>query len=136
MNAYVFGVVDAAVDCLAAYIYTEDIVRKGGNNVASLLMLHLQSHITAATTMSEPFKELNLVFDNCGGQNKNKHVLRLLHFLVKTQVATTARAIFLVRGHTKNDCDRLFNTIMKKQYRKSNCFIPQDLIDCMCNMRE
>jgi hypothetical protein len=50
---------------------------------------------------------------------------------VKRGVATTARAIFLVRGHTKNDCDRLFNT-MKKEYRKTNCFTPpQDLTDSM-----
>jgi hypothetical protein len=49
---------------------------------------------------------------------------------VKRGVATTARAIFLVRGHTKNDCDWLFNT-MKKEYSKTNCFTPQDLTDSM-----
>jgi hypothetical protein len=127
MNAYIFGVVDGAEDSLSAYIYTEDVGKKGGNNVASLLMAHIDNVVANA---EEPFKELNFVFDNCGGQNKNRHVLRLLHILVKRRVATTARAIFLVRGHTKNDCDRLFNT-MKKEYRKTNCFSPQDLINGM-----
>jgi hypothetical protein len=129
MNAYVFGVVDASQDSLSAYIYTEDVAKKGGNNVASLLMHHIDKFLETATT-GEPFKELNFIFDNCGGQNKNRHVLRLMHLLVKRGVATIARAIFLVRGHTKNDCDRLFNT-MKKEYRKSNCFTPKDLIDSM-----
>jgi hypothetical protein len=38
--------------------------------------------------------------DNYGGQNKNRHVLRLMHFIVKRGVAKKANAIFLVRGHT------------------------------------
>jgi hypothetical protein len=131
MNVYVFGVVDAHRDSLNAFIYPEDVAKKGGNNVASLLMLHLQQQgIIDQAVTTEPFKELNLVMDNCSGQNKNRHVLRLLHFLVKRKIATTARAIFLVRGHTKNDCDRLVNT-MKKEYRKTNCFTPQDLINSM-----
>jgi hypothetical protein len=56
--------------------------------------------------------------------------LRLLHFIVKRKIAVVAsRAIFLVRGHTKNACDRLFNT-MKKQYRKVNSFTPNcDLLE-------
>jgi hypothetical protein len=131
MNAYVFGVVDANVDALTAYIYNEDLAKKGGNNVTSLLMHHLhRKGILQEAATKGPFKELNFVMDNCSGQNKNRMVLRLLHILVKTGVATTASAIFLVRGHTKNDCDRLFNT-MKRQYRKTNCFTPKDLIEGM-----
>ena len=41
-NVYVFGVVDASKDSLTAYMYPEDIGKKGGNNVASLLMKHLE----------------------------------------------------------------------------------------------
>jgi hypothetical protein len=75
---------------------------------------------------AEPFKEFNMVMDNCGGQNKNRMVLRMLFFLVKLKVATVERIIFLVQGHTKNDCDRLFN-LMKKEYRKINTYTPEDL---------
>jgi hypothetical protein len=128
MSCYCFGVVDASRDHLSAWLYTEDVAKKGGNNVASLLMHHLDhQQVTTAADATGPFKEINFVFDNCGGQNKNRQVLRLLHFLVKRRVTLVARAIFLVRGHTKNACDRLFNT-MKKQYRKVNCFTPEDLI--------
>ena len=71
--------------------------------------------------------EINFVFDNCGGQNKNRMVYRLLFFLVKLGICRTARAIFLVKGHTKNDCDRMFN-LMKYDYRKTNCFTLEELM--------
>jgi hypothetical protein len=89
------------VDCLSAWIYTEDIAKKGGNNVASLLMHHLEHHGIIEASTVEPFMELNFIMDNCGGQNKNRHVLHLLTYIVKRRVATVTRAIFLVRGHTK-----------------------------------
>lgn len=126
LNVYCFGVVDCSKspEKMTAYCYTEDVAKKGGNNVTSLLWLHLRRSGVAATT--RPFKEITFIFDNCGGQNKNRMVLRFLFFLVKLRVATVARAAFLIRGHTKNDCDRLFN-LMKKKYRKSNIYDPTDL---------
>ena len=74
--------------------------------------------------------EINLVFDNCAGQNKNRMVSRLLFYLVKLKVCTTARAIFLIKGHTKNDCDRMFN-LLKQFYRKMNVYTPSELLDLM-----
>ena len=50
LNVYVFGVVDAAIDKLYAYMYMEDIGKKGGNNVASLLMHHLERQAKHSTT--------------------------------------------------------------------------------------
>jgi len=127
LGAYCFGVVDCGKtpDFLSGYVYTEDVAKKGGNNVASLLLLHLKRNGFMATT--EPFKDITFIFDNCGGQNKNRMVLRLLFLLVKMGVASVARAAFLVRGHTKNDCDRLFN-VMKKEYRNNNIYTPDDLV--------
>jgi len=77
-----------------------------------------------------PAKEINLVFDNCGGQNKNRMVFRLLHYMVKRKLCLVARAIFLVRGHTKNSCDRMFN-LLKKEYRKSDVHTPKDLFEVL-----
>jgi hypothetical protein len=72
--------------------------------------------------------EINLVFDNCAGQNKNRMVYCMLFFMVKLKVCRVARAIFLVKGHTKNDCDRMFN-LMKYDYRKVDCYSPPELIE-------
>jgi hypothetical protein len=143
LNVYTFGVVDCSTvpAHLAAYIYLEgEAQKKGGNGVVSLLWGELdRKRLLPPHPMLKngcddwtPVKELNLFFDNCGGQNKNRMVLRLLPLLVGLRVARTVRACFLVRGHTKNDCDRLFN-LLKKEYRTSNVYIPDDLIETLNN---
>jgi hypothetical protein len=135
VNGYCFGVVDASCrpSQLYAHVYLEDTGKKGGDNVASMLWKQLilkglipQDHSIPATAA----KEINLVFDNCGGQNKNNMVLRMLLFLVNRCICKTARAIFLVRGHTKNDCDRMFNQ-MKKDYRKKNIYSVDGLMQAI-----
>ena len=80
------------------------------------------------------YKEINIVMDNCGGQNKNRFVLRLLHVLVMYKICSIARIIFLIKGHTKNPCDRSFNH-MKKEARKRNVYTPTDLIDALNQSR-
>ena len=50
----------------------------------------------------------------------------MLRILVKRKLCIVARAIFLIQGHTKNDCDRLFN-LMQQNCRGSNIYTPQDL---------
>jgi hypothetical protein len=141
LNVYTFGVVDCSTvpSHLAAYVYLEgEAQKKGGNSVVSLIWAELirkdliPPHPMLKSNCDdwEPVQELNLFFDNCGGQNKNRMVLRLLHLLVGLRVAKTVRAAFLVRGHTKNDCDRLFN-LLKKEYRKSNVYTPDDLMQCL-----
>ena len=135
LNEYCFGVVDASTrpSKLYGHVYLEDLGKKGGDNVASMLWKQLKILGLIPQDNSKPAtaaKELNIVMDNCGGQNKNNMVLRMLLLLVKLGVAKTARAIFLVRGHTKNDCDRLFN-LMKKIYRKSDCFSQEEVLEAI-----
>ena len=74
--------------------------------------------------------ELPHTFDDCGGQNKNKMVIRWLVFLTQLRMAKTQHGIFLIKGHTKNDCDRMFNPL-KCDCRKTNVCAPQDLVQCM-----
>ena len=132
MNVYVFGIVDTADnDRLYANVYTEDLAGKGGNCVASMIMSHLEKQLAPNNTEdTAPFKEINLVMDNCGGQNKNKHVLRLLNIMILRRLALRVNAIFLVKGHTKNPCDRMFN-ILKKKTRKENIYTPTMLFDAL-----
>ena len=132
MNIYVFGIVDTCDDTLHAKVYGEDVAGKGGNCVASMIMEHVQSQLvpTPGEANVEPIKELNLVMDNCGGQNKNRHVLRLLTVLVKRQIVKRVNAIFLVKGHTKNPCDRMFN-LLKKDTREDNIYTPAMLFEAL-----
>jgi hypothetical protein len=99
------------------HLYKEGDGKKGGDNVASLLMKTLrQLNILQEGCRG---KELNVVFDNCPGQNKNHHVLWLVPYLVEMGYFETVNFIFLVVGHTKNAADRRFNNL-KMIYRKSN----------------
>jgi hypothetical protein len=132
VNYYAFGIIDCATapNHLAAYVYSEADGSKGGNNVSSFMWTELQRRGLINPDWSvngQPVKEINFVFDNCGGQNKNRMVLRMLLFLVNKGICQTARAIFLVRGHTKNACDRMFN-LLKTLHRKKNTYIPRELI--------
>ena len=127
LNYNAFGIVDCSKKPteLACYVDHEGEGKKGGNNVASMLFAELKRQQLISDDMDasviSKVKEINIVFDNCAGQNKNRMVLRFMLWLVSKGVCKTARAIFLVRGHTKNHCDRMFN-LLKQTYRKSNIY--------------
>lgn len=120
LSVYPFGVVDCSTEPseLTAHVFYEGEGKKGGNSVASMIWKQLE---LSGLINGKCSHEINFVFDNCTGQNKNRMVMRMLVILVKLGICTTARAIFLVKGHTKNDCDRMFN-LMKKWYRKLNVY--------------
>ena len=130
LGVYCFGMVDPTVDKLYAHLYSEGQGQKGGNNVASLIMKTL-AHINILNE-DEAGRELSIVMDNCGGQNKNCMVLRLGLYLVEVGYFKTVNLIFLVRGHTKNPCNRMFNTL-KKDYHRSNCYTFAMLADMLCS---
>eukprot|EP00536_Pseudo-nitzschia_multiseries_P016373 jgi/Psemu1/45970/gm1.45970_g len=70
--------------------------------------------------------ELTVLMDNCGGQNKNNHVLRLANLLVEAGYFKKVNFMFYVVGHTKNCADQLFNT-MKRDYRNQNLYTFEQL---------
>jgi hypothetical protein len=58
-----------------AHLYHEGVGKKGANNVASLIVKTLrQLNIIREDSVGG---ELNIIFDNCSGQNKNNTVLKL-----------------------------------------------------------
>jgi len=104
---------------LHAHVCCEDEGKKGGNNVASCVRRQL-FHDGFLSGDRKHVKEMNFVFDNCGGQNKNRMVLRLLLHAVQRGACDVA-----VKGQTKNDCDRMFN-LMKQEHGKKNSHVPDD----------
>jgi len=66
----VFGIVDCSIfgGSLGAHVYNEGKGKKGGNNVASLLMKELT--IKGLLKYESTGKELTIIMDNCSGQNK------------------------------------------------------------------
>ena len=107
LNVYCFGMVDTSIDHLHAMLYVEGEAKKGGDNVASMICSRLKADGLLLSDDNEdlpltwrPLKQLNLWFDNCGGQNKNSMVLRLLVLLAERRVAEEINFNFLVAGHT------------------------------------
>ena len=107
-----------------AHVYHEGDGKKGANNVASLIFKTLQK--IGILRENEMGGELNIVFDNCSGQNKNNTILKLVSYLTEMGYFKKVNFIFLIVGHTKNAADRLFN-ILKYSYRKSDIFTMPDL---------
>lgn len=102
------------------HVYHEGVGKKGANNVASLIMKTLKLK-NLLKPSGETGGELNIIFDNCTGQNKNNTVLKLMVWLTEMGYFKTVNFVFLIVGHTKNAADRIFNLI-KLQYRKRNLF--------------
>lgn len=127
LSVYNLGMVDHAhlykdgevSEHMYAHVYHEGVEKNGANNVASLVMKTLRQ--LNIIREDEVGGELNIVFDNCSGQNKNNTVLKLAAWLKAAGYFECVNFIFLVVGHTKNAADRLFNSL-KHEYRKKDIF--------------
>jgi hypothetical protein len=130
LTIFNLGVVDVSHpdgEHLYCHLYKEGDGKKGGDNVASLLMKTLRQLNVLQEGCRE--KELNVVSNNCpGGQNKNHHVLWLVPHLIEMGYFETVNFIFLVVGHTKNAADQRFKNL-KMIYRKSNVYTFNQLVE-------
>ena len=60
-----------------------------------------------------------MITDNCPRQNKNNAVLQLANVLVDTDTFEHVALSYLIKGYSKNYCNRSFN-LMKLKYHESN----------------
>lgn len=79
LNVNGFGIVDQGTGKLVTYIYDEGEGGKCGNNVTSLIHKYLMDF--GMLDINDPIVSLDIVMDNCAGQNKNCMVLRYLVWL-------------------------------------------------------
>eukprot|EP00986_Skeletonema_menzelii_P003308 scaffold991_cov81-Skeletonema_menzelii.AAC.1 len=111
-----------------AHIFQEGVSQKGANSVASLVLKSLKDwgYIQEGRVGGH----LVISFDNCGGQNKNNCMIQLLMYLYERGYYKKITFLFLVAGHTKNACDRIFN-LLKQDYRKKNLFTMDELEEAL-----
>ncbi len=114
------------------HVYTDAVWKKGANNVVSLIMKTLR-HLNLLRD-NEQGSELNIVFDNCCGKNKNNTVLRLAAWIALLGYFLEVNFMFLVVGHTKNAADRLFN-LLKVKYRNQNLYTFDQLVEALGMLR-
>ena len=99
LTVLLFGVVDNATESekyhMNAYIGQEFEGERGANNIASCLMKDLQLR----GLFSQPnHGKLTYIADNCGGQNKNKIVIRFLMWLVENKIFPIVCICFSCQG--------------------------------------
>ena len=94
---------------LSAHIYDKGDGKKGGDNVASLIMKELNNKNLLQS--NSPDGELSIIMDKYGGQNKNNFVLGLVAFLIDAAYFKKVNFLFYIVGHTKNACNRFFNLL-------------------------
>ena len=56
-------------------------------------------------------KRIVIIADNCSAQNKIFCMMKFCTWLVEANWAGEVVLFFLVKGHTKNECDSKFNTL-------------------------
>lgn len=101
------------------YVYPQTVANKGSDEVASFLHHFVYNHLEKDITHLEIFS------DSCGGQNKNKTLLRLMHHLVHVENRFDyIKMTFPIRGHSYMECDK--NTALVKH--SSPAETPQDWI--------
>ena len=77
-----------------AYVYHKGVSKKGANNVSSLIVKTL--HQLNLLQDDSVGGELNIIFDNCLGQNKNNTVLMLAMWLKAMGYFASVNFIFLI----------------------------------------
>eukprot|EP00957_Ditylum_brightwellii_P201439 15325650-Ditylum_brightwellii.AAC.1 len=121
LMVYLFGVVDNGrengYNLMNAYLWREQDGGRGANNICSCLLNDFRNRGWMERLNCPHYGDLTIITDNCSGQNTNWHVVRLLMWLVEIGLFKRITLSFLVKGHTKNSCDRLFN-LLKIDYHK------------------
>ena len=136
LSVYCLGAVDEAHKYdsttfkahLHAHVWHQGVAKKGASNVASLVMKTLGHR--EILKEGEIGGELCCIFNNCTGQNKNNTMLKLKVYLTEMKYFKRVKFIFLIKGHTKNAADRLFN-LLKWYYRMDNAFTMAQLIQLL-----
>ncbi|POM74306.1 LOW QUALITY PROTEIN: Hypothetical protein PHPALM_8764 [Phytophthora palmivora] len=104
----VFGIYFANKGIHYNYVYDETVAGKGTDEVNSMLH-HFIDHIV----ITNGYRKLTVYADNCGGQNKNNFVVKMLLALTHMEDLDTVNLKFFVKGHTKNAVDRGFGHMRK-----------------------
>ncbi|CAI6375742.1 unnamed protein product [Macrosiphum euphorbiae] len=83
----------------SCFIWSEPIAKRGGNDIGSCVFNYLKCLLT----------EINhvVMYSDCGsGQNKNSIMMAMvLWFMEHQDIVTIIDHKFLVRGHTRMECD-------------------------------
>ncbi|ETN19079.1 hypothetical protein PPTG_04487 [Phytophthora nicotianae INRA-310] len=105
------------------YVYEESVAGKGTDEVNSMLY-----HFIQRIMLANGHRKLTIYADNCGGQNKNNCVIKMLLALDQTGELDVVELKFFVTGHTKNAVDRGFR-LMRKKFANEDMWTADQLLE-------
>ncbi|ETP27456.1 hypothetical protein F441_00073 [Phytophthora nicotianae CJ01A1] len=123
VNVHVFGIYYANKGQQYNYVYEESVAGKGTDEVNSMLY-----HFIQRIVLTNGHRKLAIYADNCGGQNKNNFVVKMLLALAQTGELDVVELKFFVKGHTKNAVDRGFG-LMRKKIAKEDVWTADQLLE-------
>jgi len=119
-----FTVADAGRNQGTRYVYDETTAKKGGNEVASLLL-----HYVSKKEENPNLQGIHSYSDNCPGQNKNKHFGSYLNYVAtKCEIKIIHR--YLEKGHTYNAADQ-FHSLIERRSKNQTLYTPNDWYNLM-----
>ncbi|KAE9329457.1 hypothetical protein PR003_g15552 [Phytophthora rubi] len=123
VNVRMFGIYYANKEIQYNYVYDELTAGKGTDEVNS--MLH---HFIKKIVLPNGHRQLTIYADNCGGQNKNNYVLKMLLAVAQMGDLERVELKFFENGHTKNAVDRGFVHVRKK-FAKEDVWTTAQLLE-------
>ena len=92
-------------------------------NIASCLLswINAKGYYYQACDKNHNMPEIAIFVDNCSCQNKNIVLIRFMKMIKEVGFFGTATLNLYIKGHTKNECDRAFNSL-KVLYQKQHVF--------------
>ena len=131
MWTYNLGIHDENLKTGFVYVWSEEQVSRGTQEIGSCILEHVFQHIP------ETVNHLILYSNSCGGQNRNiKMSLMLQYILHKSPFLKTIEQKFFVPGHSFSSCDRDFAVIEKAKKMKDQIFVPDHWIDIIKNAKK
>ncbi|KAK5649801.1 hypothetical protein RI129_000830 [Pyrocoelia pectoralis] len=124
---YNFCVHDLVSGVSFMFIWNETLAQRGSQEIGSCLIKYIQS-------LPSTVKELICYSDQCGGQNKNKNIAKLLMFIVQSKSSLEIiHHKFFEPGHSYMECDRSFGLIEKVKKKALNIFVPDHWMELIKN---
>ncbi|KAK5648264.1 hypothetical protein RI129_003156 [Pyrocoelia pectoralis] len=101
------------------YVWDETVSSRGSQEIGSCLLHFINN------ALPQNFTKIIFYSDSCGGQNKNKNIVKLFMFLKKATKIEEIHHKFLEPGHTFMECDHDFGIIEKVKRKIPQIFIPE-----------
>merc|ERR1712240_70166 len=107
------------------YLWEEFNGGKGSAEIFTAIDMYLCEYVYRNPQRTQ--KKLRIVADNCGGQNKNQHLLMALLRMVHLGLFSRIELIYLVPSHSYMAPDRKFSNVATAKKKRANILSPDDL---------